>query len=280
MTTVREIIESIKELKPISPVAVGFLADVDQDHKGISEIAALINQDPALAANILRTVNSAYYGLPRKIDSLHDAVTILGSRQIAELVLMHSVAGQLAPQTLDGYGLAKGELWEKAVVGAEVAKMIATDLNHPEVDRIFTAALLRDIGMIALDQVVSKEVDQIRAMIAEKKIGFIDAEKAVVGIDHTKLGAILCRNWSFPESIAVIIERHHDEDITMSDHSEIAIVQAADTICSMIGVGAGADGFSYKVSPGVSGSLTEQQIEALVGKTIAFKSRILSRITV
>jgi hypothetical protein len=129
-----------------------------------------------------------------------------------------------------------------------------------------------------MEQLVSDQIAKIRKMVAEKDISYIDAEKAVMGIDHAELGAILLRKWSVPESIVGIIERHHDENITVVNDSETAVVQAADAMCSMIGVGTGADGMGYRLSQDVARNLMpEEKVESLIGKVLVTKDHILSR---
>lgn len=278
MNTINEIIKSIERLKPISPGAIEIIDIVTRDDVEISEVTRLINQDPAMAANILKVVNSAYYGLKVQVDSLKSAVTIMGTQQIAEMAMVYVMSGVYTKKILKGYDLASGELWENAVVSSEISKSIAQRLNHPTIDRIFTATLIRDIGKVVMDQFVAEKTEQIHQMITEQQIGYIEAEKEVLGIDHAALGAILLRKWSVPESIVTIIERHHDENITVAKDSEAAIVQAADAICSMMGVGAGSDGMSYRLSQDVAEKLmSEDQVNALTEQTLASKSSIFSK---
>jgi len=278
MNTINEIIKSIDLLKPISPAALQIIEIARCEDVELSEITDTISQDPAMAANILKLVNSAFFGLKTKIDTLKSAVTVLGTQQIAEMALIYGISGFYANKKFKGYSLGSGGLWESAVISSEIAKNIAHHLKHPDVERIFTAALIRDIGKVVLDQFVTEKVTQIHKMVSEQQFGYIEAEKAVLGIDHAELGAILLRKWSVPESIAKIIEHHHHQSITMVNDSETAIVQAADAICSMMGIGTGSDGMSYRLSQDVAANLIpEDQVEQLIGKILISKSNILSR---
>jgi HD-like signal output (HDOD) protein len=276
MRSVVKIISLIGDLKPISPITAEIIGMADQPDVGTSDIAAIVGRDPALAANLLKRVNSAHFGLKRKVDTLQSAIVILGTRQTIMMVLASAMAPNYADKSFDGYCLGNNELWEAAVISSEIARTIALKRDHPQVNRIFTAALVRDIGKIVLNQFVAEKATIIRKIVESEKIGYIEAENRILQIDHTQLGGLAARRWSFPKSIVHIIEHHHDETLTVEDDEETAIVQAADSICSMLGVGTGNDGMRYKLSPSVVERLMpNDQVEKIIAGILAGKDKLL-----
>lgn len=276
MITVDDILNSIGDLKPISPITADLVVVVSQPQTGLSEVARLISRDPSLASNLLKRVNSAYFGLKKKVDTLLSAVTVLGTRQTLKVFLTGALADLYVKQGFPGYSLATGELWKNAILSSEIAQNIALRTRHPSVNRIFTAALIRDIGKIVLNQFVFDQKDAIRQIVMSDHISYIEAEKMIMGIDHAQLGAMVARKWAFPEPIAFIIEHHHDVDLAADINGETAIVQAADAICSMIGVGTGNDGMQYKVSRTVAQKLmTETQVEEVISEILVVKNDLL-----
>ena len=279
MTSVPEIVARIGDLKPISPVSTAIIDIANQPGTGVADVAALINSDPALASNLLRRVNSAYFGLKQKVDTLQGAITALGTRQTIKMVLAASMAPHYKDRRCDGYGLVANELWKAAIISSEIAQNIALQRGHRQPNRIFTAALIRDIGKIILSQFVFDKIEMIQQLVVNEKIGYIEAEKRILGITHPEIGGMVARTWNFPEPIVFIIEHHHDEDLTVAANEQTAIVQAADAICSMMGVGTGKDGMRYKVSPNVAEELmSENQVENIITQTLLMKQELLDLI--
>ena len=127
MTNIDDIINGIDTLKPIPPVAAQIMALAEDENSSMSEIADLIVYDPSITASMLKICNSAYFGLSRKVESVRDAITLLGLDQMVELVLLNGTAENFKDEP-DGYGLGEGELWHHAVLSAHVAKVLAE--NH------------------------------------------------------------------------------------------------------------------------------------------------------
>lgn len=269
MYNVSNIVKSIDNLDPVSPIAINVMGILeDQDHS-VKDIAGLVLQDPSLAANLLRVVNSAYYGLKVKVSTIQDAITLLGARQIAEMILMHSVSQTYKGESCEGYMLESGELWQNALVSAFLAKKIAEQAAHDNPARIFTAALVRDIGKILLSQHVASAQSEIKTLVQEKRMTFNEAEMEVLGIDHAQLGAMVAENWNFPEPIVNIIRDHHNGGISASGKDrDTAMVQGADAICYMLGIGPGMDGMSYRIGyQAIKEILSEGRIVELIQTT-------------
>lgn len=245
MTAIQELIKEIKNLRPIPAVINQILEVVDKPGSSMAEIANIIQYDPAVTASVLRTCNSAFFGLKNPAESIKDAVGLLGTDQIIEVVLMKSGAKALSGDQ-KGYGLYDGAMWKYSVSSALIAKQIATRLSLESKNTIFTAALLKDIGKTILDRFVGDSFEKISQLVGQDKLSFIEAEKKVIGVDHTELGAMIAKMWKFSPKMIKIIRHHHLSDPSMVKDKEIAVVYLADCICMMMGIGGGADGLAYR----------------------------------
>ncbi|MFH2093899.1 MAG: HDOD domain-containing protein [Pseudomonadota bacterium] len=245
MTAIQELIKEIKNLKPIPAVITQILEVVDKSGSSMAEIANIIQYDPAVTASVLRTCNSAFFGLKNPAESIKDAVGLLGTDQIIEVVLMKSGA-QVLSGDQKGYGLYDGAMWKYSVSSALIAKQIATNLSLPNKNTIFTAALLKDIGKTILDRFVGDFFEKITQLVVQENLSFLEAEKRVIGVDHTELGAMIAKMWKFSPKMVKIIRHHHLNDPAMVKDKEIAVVYLADCICMMMGIGGGADGLAYR----------------------------------
>jgi HD-like signal output (HDOD) protein len=221
------------------------MAVVDDPDSSMADIANVIQYDPIITASVLKTCNSAFFGLKQPAESIKDAVNMLGVDQIVELVVMKSGAATLSGKQ-DGYGLEKGEIWKYSVSSALIAKQIAVRLSMKNKSMIFTSALIKDIGKIVLEKYVSRSSDKISHLVKNENFSFREAEKKVLGIDHAELGAMMAKMWKFSSRMINIIRYHHMPDEKMIKDKDLAVVYLADCLCMMMGIGVGADGLAYR----------------------------------
>ncbi len=245
MTSIQILIKDIKNLKPVPAIANQIIEMVDSPSASMRDIAKIIEYDPAVTASLLRTCNSAFFGLTHPVESVRDAVAILGIDQVVELTLLNASAKTLN-KSWKGYGLNEGALWKHAVSSALIAKDIAAKIAPESRNTIFTAALLKDIGKTVLDKFIQKSLDKIQTLVDHEGYSFVEAEKRVIGTDHAEIGAMLAKIWKFSPKMVRIIRHHHIPDETMQHDRDIAIVYLSDCICMMMGVGVGADGLAYR----------------------------------
>lgn len=242
MKSVEKLAKEIKNLKPFPKIAQQILSLIEDPNSSSEEIAELILYDPAITANILRVCNSAFFSLPRKIESVHEAVNILGMNHIVDLVLV-KFGSENFQKAQDGYGLHEGELWRHAVSSALISKEIALRKGVEGTHSIFTASLLKDLGKVVLDRFAASAFEKIYNVVKERGISFRDAEKAVIGIDHAEIAALIAESWEFPPRLVSMIKNHHTPK--NFDGPDASIIYMADCICMMMGIGVGADGLSY-----------------------------------
>jgi putative nucleotidyltransferase with HDIG domain len=245
MKAIDALIQGIDSLQPIPAIFNQIMNILEDPRTSLEDVANVIMFDPSITANLLRKCNSAYYNLPRQVDSVQEAITYLGMDQVIDLVLINASAQNFRCDQ-KGYGLHEGELWRSAVSSALVAREIAAKIEteHPHI--VFTGALLKDIGKVVLDRFVSKTFEKIMCEVQENKLSFREAEKKIIGIDHAELGALLTRKWGFSSKMVNIIRHHHLDDESQRENVDICIVYLADAVCMMMGIGVGQDGLAYR----------------------------------
>jgi putative nucleotidyltransferase with HDIG domain len=269
MTNIDDIINGIDTLKPIPPVAAQIMALAEDENSSMSDIADLIVHDPSITASLLKICNAAYFGLPRQIESVRDAITLLGLDQIVELVLLNGTAENFKDEP-DGYGLGEGELWHHAVLSAHVAKVLAENNGWASSKHmIFTAALLKDIGKIIMGRYVAFSYEKINILVHSKGYSFNEAEKKIIGMNHEELGALIGEKWRFGDKLIYIIRNHHMADEICRNDPETALVYLADIVCMMIGFGTSLDGLAYRFYGEVLDrmNLTEKDLQNAIFNT-------------
>ncbi|MGD9411987.1 MAG: HDOD domain-containing protein, partial [Desulfobacterales bacterium] len=179
----------------------------EQDTK-VSEIEEILRYDPGLTANVLKLANSAYFGVPSKIGSLKQAVTLLGMKRLTQLVVASCVSA-LMDKSVAGYDLPAGDLWRHSVAVSIACETMVKDQKRNNHIDVFTPALLHDIGKLVLGSFVSEELEAIQ-QIAGKGIPFVVAENMVLGTDHAEIGARILKRWNLPAEVINAVRWHHD----------------------------------------------------------------------
>lgn len=269
MTNIEDIISGIDTLTPIPPVAAQIMALAEDENSPMSDISDLIIHDPSITASLLKICNSAYFGLARKVESVRDAITLLGLDQIVELVLLNTTAENFKDEP-DGYGLGEGELWHHAVLSAHVAKILAENYGAANKKHlIFTAALLKDIGKLIMGRYVAFSYEKINILVESKGYSFNEAEKKVIGMNHEELGGVVGQKWRFGKKLIYIIRNHHMSEEASRNDVETALVYLADIVCMMMGFGTGVDGLAYRFYSDVLDrmKLTDQDLQKIIFDT-------------
>ena len=235
MLSLTDLLKESEQIEPVPQVIHQLMELVEDPEVPTSEITELILYEPVVTANLLKLANSSAFGFKRKVESVHDAVVMLGLKQVVEIVLLNSVTKPLK-SAQQGYGLEEGQLWKQSVSCALIASAIADTIEAPAKHIVFTAALLKDIGVIVLDRHISQMMSKIRDVMKSGDMGLIDAERQVIGLDHAQLGGRIASNWNFSETLASAIQNHHLSDDVTEIPQTTAMVYLADSMCAISGI--------------------------------------------
>jgi putative nucleotidyltransferase with HDIG domain len=192
---------------PSLPLTVVALGEAVQDERcTVDRILGILSKDPSLSATMLRLANSALYAGAGSIQDLRSAVLRLGFDAVANLG-----TGAAVVRTLKGgTHLNAVKLWQHSVaVGLTAKGICALAKRHGQAETAFLTGLLHDIGKIALDTCYPEAYATVLQQV-EAGAFFVDAERAVLGLDHAEAGALLAAEWSFPQAIVEVIRDHHE----------------------------------------------------------------------
>lgn len=207
--TVEQIEEAMHALKPIPQVALKILRLVGEDTYDIQEIANEVRKDQVISAKTLQLCNSALFSFRQKIETLDHALLLIGQDQLIKMVVSAAVK-KIFDSESEGYSLCKGGLYHHALGTAMICEKLAQITNKLPPAVAYTTGLLHDIGKVVLDQYVSSAYPLFYRNIIEDHKNFIEAEKSILGLDHTEVGYNLAIKWDFPEGLAHAIKNHHD----------------------------------------------------------------------
>lgn len=265
MNLTDDILESINRLPPFPMVIQRVIQLIDDPKSSAQDVVDVIQYDQSITASVLRACNSAYFGLRRTIHSLREALVMIGFNQLLEIILgQESLHFFHAP--CKGYDLDDGELWRHSVSSALLSRIISERLKREATPTHFTAALLHDIGKVALNKFVKDYFGEIERLVQDQHLSFIEAEKEVLGIDHAELGGRITEQWNFPKTIVSSVRYHHTPFLTPENHAMVQLIYLCDLVAMIAGIGGGADGLSYHGYEEVmkQGGLKEKDIERFI----------------
>ncbi|PKN49257.1 MAG: HD family phosphohydrolase, partial [Deltaproteobacteria bacterium HGW-Deltaproteobacteria-16] len=189
--------------------------------------------DHILASKLLKLVNSAFYGFPQRISSLNSAIILLGFNVIKSLIISASIFEVMEAQDV--------ELWEHSLGCAVVCNVLARHLGVKDPEEISTAGLIHDIGKVAIKMELPREYEKITELSQEKKISRLEAEREILGLDHSEVGSWLAKSWNLPNKLVEPIACHHDPHLAKEEQQASAIVHFANIMIRGLGYGHAGD---------------------------------------
>jgi putative nucleotidyltransferase with HDIG domain len=248
MTDTKEILRAVKKLPTLSVSFSRVMAVADDPHADAARLEAVIRPDPSLTANLLRITNSAYYGCPRRVDTVRQAVTMLGTSKVVNAAV---AAGFFAviPEGIPGYGMTSGTYWKHCAAVAVLAASICAETGMGKADAAFTAGLLHDIGKLVTGAFLAKDAARVLRKLREDGVSLDEAEGQVLGMDHTQVGAEVAEAWNLPVAICQVVRWHHAPAAAPAGEILVDVVHAADCLAHAMGMGEDIGEMSRSVAP-------------------------------
>ncbi|MQA01027.1 MAG: HDOD domain-containing protein [Dehalococcoidia bacterium] len=212
-----QMVHDIAELRPLAAAATRVLQITEGDTFSAHELAQAISADQALTARLLRLSNSAYYGFPRRITTVRDAVVLLGFRAVRSATLASSVIDALPGSTTVDYQ----QMWRYSVTVGMLAEVLAR-AHRRHLEEAFTAGVLHNIGRLALDQHRPELLNAARRYAEREDVSVTEAELRLFEFTDAELGGALARHWNFPDELADAVEWHAQPLEALTDHTSIA----------------------------------------------------------
>lgn len=225
--TLSDLLEQDSELLALPHAVHALIADIDDPDAGVDELGRLVCRDIVLTVKLLRLVNSPYYGLSAKIDSVKQAVGIVGVRALRDLVIATKVAERFngLPEKL----VSMRTFWDNALFGATLAKSLGRRLGMAH-ESIFAPALLRDIGALVMLWKMPGETAEVLARARQERREIDEVEDDHFGYTHAEVGARLMASWGLPASFAAVARYHHEFYKAPHHRAEVALVHLANGV--------------------------------------------------
>lgn len=229
--------KKLADLPTLPAVVAKIIETANDPNTTAGEMQRLIAMDQGLASKILRIVNSAYYGFPKRVSTISQAVMILGFSTVRNLVLGVSAFGMLTSKSMP-YGLNRVRFWEHCAASAIGASLLAKrrlPRSHNAAEEAFLGGLLHDIGALFLDCYFPVQYAVTMAFAEREGKTPREAESTVLSLDHTLVGKRIAEHWNFPPHITAMLGTHHDPHASQEQFEMIALIHAADWLAWQAG---------------------------------------------
>ncbi|MFN3505643.1 MAG: HDOD domain-containing protein [Caldimicrobium sp.] len=225
---VRKKIRKLEGLPTLPPIVQKLNSMIEDERVSLNQIAELIEKDQVITTKVLRLANSAFYGFPKKVSTVNQAMMLLGINVLKILIMTSSIFEIIHKEDVG--------LWEHSIGVAACAKLIAEKIGLSEHQEIATGGLLHDLGRVIQMVAFKEEFEMIKELVSKGEEP-LKAERSVLGIDHAEMGAFLMYQWNLPERLIEAVQAHHFIENAKKYKKEAACLHLADTIVHARGFG-------------------------------------------
>lgn len=230
-----KIIMKTCDLPAMPAVAEKVIRLVSDPNTTAMQLQRVIIVDQALTARILKIANSVFYGSMRKVQTVSDAVIVMGFNTLRSIVLTAS--------SIDMYkrfGLTEKMLWEHSLGAAISAGLIAREIRLENREEAFLGGLLHDVGKVVMNNSDPQRYSMVMEKVYNDHLSFRAAEQEVYGFTHSDVGAMVIRKWKLSENLEIAIRQQNNPKWVGTDpylKRLTASVNLANQFCLKLGIG-------------------------------------------
>ncbi len=217
-----KLVISMNEL-PSLPVALGEVLRVASDPDGsMADLHAAVQRDVSLAARVLKVANSPLYGFRREMETIRQALVMLGPRRVRSIASAMSVGPMFRPKNP---GLVDGvTLWRHALATAVWSQEVAAFIKYHRTDQLFTSGLMHDLGIIVLNHCAPERYTKVLVRTRDEGLPLSELETEQLGTNHAWVGATLSAKWMLPPQLTQLISHHEDTAVPAEPEAQILMV--------------------------------------------------------
>lgn len=248
MPSARKLLDKFKTIRTLPHIVTRLVQLVNDEESTLQDFEEVIRLDPALVARLLTLVNSSYFGLTRKVDSISRAVALLGMKNLHNIAVTDAIQGMLRSDS-GSTEFSPQRLWLHSAASGICCKMIAERIFTINGDDAYLCGILHDIGLIVEMEAARASFLQLIDQLAPGGPPIIELEKELLATDHCQIGYILAKEWRIPDAIAEAIRDHHHDSGQIAPSSPTGILQMSEYIIQQLNFPSIKEGLANSLAP-------------------------------
>lgn len=256
-----ELAAAVDKLPPVGAVMQRLLGVLQDPDSSVDDVAALVRVDTALAAQVLRLANSAYFGLVERVGTIEEGVQHIGMTQVQRLIT--SLGGKrLFERNLECYVIPAPVLWHHTLAVAVGSEVIASRLDADD-SVSYLGGILHTIGIVALDTIAAGR----RIGPRNPGVPLLDWERENFGIDNAGAAARVLQHWKFPEKLRTAVGARYEPPTAETVRTPAGVLYLACCLAERTEAGLAPEGGLFRLTDAVleAAGMTEEQFQHLEG---------------
>lgn len=259
----------VKEVPTLPIVYQQLFSKMSNPNVSVPQLAEVVSCDQALATKILKLVNSPFYGYRKKIDTISRAMVVLGFRTVRNAALAVSVFDCVSGSGKDGCFQIE-DFWKHSLCTASICKVLGPEVGIKQPEEAFVAGLLHDVGKLIMKKYFPDDFGAVCNHALENDLSWSGAEAELLGVDHTGIARAVLHGWNFPPALVEAVQCHHSLNSGASYPGLISLVNVADHMSYLMGMGAPAS-----LEPAGCDPWSLGELNITLEQAMRFRGRIL-----
>ncbi len=234
-----DLIRGVIDVGTIQTMYQRLVQVIDHPLSSASDVGKVIGEDPGLTARLLRLVNSPIYGFPSRIDTVSQAISIVGMTQLRDLAIGTSFIRLFT--NVPSHLVDMDSFWRHSIACGLAARLLAAGRREANVERFMVAGLLHDIGRPIVFMRVPLEAASALLEAGRTDQPLFEVERKLLGFHHGAVGAALLDRWRLPSMLVDCAAWHHAPHLAPRFPSEAAVVHFADVIANALQLGSSGE---------------------------------------
>ncbi len=234
-----DLVKGDTQLSSLPLILVQLNEVINNPYSSIVDIGKIISEDQGLTARLLRLANSPFYSYPSKVETITQAITIIGTQQVLDLVLATSVMQQF--KGIPGAVITMESFWHHSIACGTTARILAVYQREVNAERFFVAGILHDIGRLIMCTKIPETAREMLTRCHNSGELVHKVEKEVLGFDHADVGEVLLKEWKLPPSLVEMVASHHKPLRSKHFAAETSVVHVADIIAHALQLGSSGE---------------------------------------
>jgi HD-like signal output (HDOD) protein len=238
--TIQMLIRDIPHsLGSYGPIIRELEAVMNNPQSNLLNVGEVIEKDSDLTVRLLRLGNSSFYGFPTRLETVAEAISLIGLVQVQDLLAASSVMEVFVgvPEEF----VSMESFWRHSLACGIAARLLAIARRLPKPEKFFVAGLVHDLGRLVLFSQAPASAKEVFACYHAERQLLRQAETKVLGFDHAQIGEALLREWHYPVPLIEAVAFHHHPMMATAHPTGAAIVHLADHLANALQLGSSGE---------------------------------------